>query len=143
MNDTAKLLRESCRGCKYATESITIAMDYAKDKKIKNTLASYNSTHQAIKHKMQAKIHEAGLSEASHPSMPAAMAKLHMNLSLTLNPSDSKIADLMINGCSMGMKSISKLKNKHPKASPEAHVLADELILAEKNMISDMLHFLK
>lgn len=142
MNDTARLLKESCRGCKYATESITIASDYAKDRKIKNLLDSYNSTHQHIKQKMQKEIHEAGLKEASHPSMPALMTKLHMNVSLSINPSSEKIADLMINGCSMGMKSISRLKNKHPHASAEAKALADELIRTEQDMIADMLPFL-
>ena len=48
------------------------------------------------------------------------------------NEKDSKIADLMTDGCDMGIKSISKYLNKYKNASDDAKNIAKRLIASEE-----------
>ncbi len=140
MNDSQKLLKETARGSKYAYESISIAEDYSKNKQMQRLLAKYKDEHQRIGRRAASMLTKGA---ALRPTMAAAMTRIHTNVSLTLHPEASRVADLMINGCNMGIKSLSKVKNTSPCASPEAISLANELIQTEKQMIDDMLRFVK
>ena len=143
MNDTARLMKEICRGCKFATESIEIAKGYAKgNEEIGLVLDYYGKEHEALKKRLSERIKEIGAEEYKNPKAAALMTKLHTNLTLTVNPEEAKIAELMINGCNMGIKSASKNKNKLSGASTEARALADELIKTEQKMAGDLLRFL-
>ena len=143
MKDTHALLREVCKGCKYATETIGIAMNYTKDKSLYALLGKYDKEHEGIKKRLSQKISEAGIKESKHPAVSAEMAKLHMNMSLSISPTENKIAELMINGCNMGIKTVARYKNRHPYAAPESICLANELIRTERNMAEDLLKYLK
>lgn len=143
MNDTVALLREVCQGCKYATESIGIAKGYARNKKIAMLLERSSAEHEKVKREASRKIKELGAKETSHPNMGAAMTKAHMNISLSINPKPERMAELMINGCNMGIKTVSKYKNRYSSASEESVALADELIRAERNLSDGMLGFLR
>lgn len=143
MNDTVSLLREVCQGCKYATESIEIAKNYATDKRMASLLMRSAEEHERIKRETSRKIRELGAKEAGHPSMGAAMTKAHMSISLMLNPKPERMAELMINGCNMGVKTVAKYKNRYGAASVESVALADSLITAERDLSYGMLGFLK
>jgi hypothetical protein len=141
--DSAKLMKETCLGCKYDIESIGIAKSYAKGSKIGVILDCYEKEHEKIKNDVSAKIKERGFKEYKHPKLGAAMTKLHTNLSLTLNPSYSNLAELMINGCNMGIKNLSKQKDKAKGIDRDSVSSLDAVIECEMRMINDMLPFLK
>jgi hypothetical protein len=142
MNDTVKLMKEACQGCKYAAESIKIARGYAKNRELGLILDNYTKDHELLQSRLSKKIKERGADEYSHPKMGAAMTKLHTNVSLTMNPSPSNIAKLMINGCNMGIKTLSKKRNESRFADKEARALINELIATEQQMASELLRFL-
>lgn len=142
MNESGKLMKELCRGCKFATESIKIARGYAKDKEIGRVLDYYDKEHESLKRKLSEKIHKIGEEEYKNPTVASVMTKLHTNVSLTINPEEAKIAELMINGCNMGIKTVSKNKNKLWAADSESLALADELIRTEQKMANDLLPYL-
>ena len=48
--------------------------------------------------------------------------------------SDAVIADLMTDGCDMGIKSLTKQLNKYKNASDEARSVAEEVIAAEEKL---------
>lgn len=143
MKDTKALLTEGNRGCKYATETIEIALGYAKGASMRSLLSKYGKEHENVKARFRKRLNTEGIKEGHHPAMGAAMAKLHMNVSLTMNPTDSRIAELMINGCNMGIKTLSRLKNRHPSAAPESVCLVGELIDVERGMAEELLKFLR
>ena len=142
MNDTVKLMKEACQGCKYATESIKIARGYTKNGELGLILDNYTKDHELLQSRLGKKIRERGADEYSHPKMGAAMTKLHTNMILTMNSAPSNVAKLMINGCHMGIKALSKKKNESRFADKEARALTDEVIATEQKMASDLLRFL-
>ena len=55
---------------------------------------------------------------------------------------DAQIADLMTDGCNMGIKSIAKYLNKYPASSSEVKELASNIIKLEENFALDLRKFL-
>ena len=141
--EAAHLMRKVDAGCKYATESITVALDYAKSKDMRELLTRYNKRHEALKEDIIRLLHKLGEDESRHPIMGATMTKLHMNISLSISAKDSRLAELMINGCHMGIKTLYKEKHRRRGASDEAHSLADELIGIEEEMMNELYGYLR
>ncbi len=53
-----------------------------------------------------------------------------------------QIAKLMMDGCNMGIQSISEYQNKYKEASKEATELAKKLVKTEENFMQEMKQFL-
>ena len=73
-----------------------------------------------------------------------AFMKLKMKtaMKLGINESDRAIADLMTDGCNMGVKSLSKHLNQYKAASDESKSIAKKLIDIESNLAIDMREYL-
>lgn len=59
-----------------------------------------------------------------------------------VNDDTKKIADIMVDGCNMGIKSLSKYLNQYTSASSESIDLVKRLITLEKDFMNDLLGFL-
>lgn len=77
---------------------------------------------------------------------PSAMAKgmswAKTNMKMAMEKSDRTVADLMTDGCNMGIKSLNKYKNQYPAAEQRVKDLADRLISLEQNMVNEMRGYL-
>ena len=140
MNDNQRLLRESAMGCRCACDSIAIARRYAKDERMRELLSKYYVEHKSLGARAQALL---GHSYPRPTAMPLVMSKVHTSVSLTLRNDSPRVADLMLNGCNMGMKSIAGAKNKNPAATADAIAVANEIIRTEESMHREMLKFVR
>ena len=60
----------------------------------------------------------------------------------TANHTDQQIADLMIDGCNMGIKSVSKYMNQYSDANGEIMQLANDIIVLEQNFANELRQYL-
>ena len=135
--DTELLLRECNSGIKMGINSIKNVLPYAKGEKIKNILNACNDKHATLgdkAHKELLKIN--GDTKPPHP-IARMMAKMKIKTVVALNPENTKIADVMTDGCNMGIKSIYKYLNQYSGASSEARQIANDLISAEQELRTD------
>ena len=65
-----------------------------------------------------------------------------MNVKLALNDSDHKIADLITDGCNMGIKSLNKYLNKYKAADEVSKDITKRLINLEEKLAIDIREFL-
>ena len=70
------------------------------------------------------------------------MSWMKTNVKLALDDSDATIADLMTDGCNMGVKSLSRYLNQYKAADGEAKGIAQRLISVEEKLAVDMRPFL-
>ena len=61
---------------------------------------------------------------------------------LVMNESDKTIADLMTDGCNMGVKSLEKYLNQYKAADDEAKNIAKELIGSEEKLLREIKRYL-
>ena len=64
------------------------------------------------------------------------------NMKLMMEDTDSTIADLMIDGCNMGVKSLSKYLNQYKAADEVSKDITKRLINLEEKLTVDIRQFL-
>lgn len=141
-SDTIKLLRECDAGIKMGVASIEDVLDYVRDEKFRKRLSDCKEKHNQLKEDIQvllAQYHDEG-------KEPGAMAKsmswMKTNVKLVMHESDETIADLMTDGCNMGVKSLHKYLNQYKAADEKSKNIAKRLINLEEKLAVDIRCFL-
>ena len=140
--DTVCLLRECNAGSKMATNSIEQVRKHAKTDRMRDLLDHYNGEHAQLGEDIGAYLKEVGEDEKDPGKMAQAMSWIHTELKLTIDNEEKEIADLLIDGCNMGIKSLSEYRNKYSEAEPRAVELCDRLHRLEKQMADELEAFL-
>ena len=70
------------------------------------------------------------------------MSWIKTNTKLAMDGSDSMIADLMTDGCNMGVKSLTKYLNKYKAADESSKDIAKKLINIEEQLTEDIKQYL-
>lgn len=140
--DTIRLLRECDSGVKMGISSIGDVTDYVSDAHLKELLSHSSDEHEKLKDQLQSLLDEYG-DEGKEPAAVAkSMSWLKTSVRLTVNGSDSTVADLMVDGCNMGVKSLSRYLNKFKAADERSKDMAKRIISAEEQLSKGMRAFL-
>ena len=70
------------------------------------------------------------------------MSWVKTNVKLAMNESDGTIADLMTDGCNMGVKSLNKYLNQYKAADEQTKDIAKRLVNLEEQLAVDMRGYL-
>jgi len=140
--DTIKLLRECDAGIKMGVASIDDVMDYTENQQLRNCLSHCKQEHEALREELQ-KLLDQYHDEGKDPNpMAKGMSWMKTSMKLVMNESDKTIADLMTDGCNMGVKSLSKYLNQYKAADEQSKDIAKRLILMEENLAVQMRQYL-
>lgn len=141
-SDTIKLLRECDAGIKMGVKSIDDVLDRVYSKDFKSILDRCKDEHEKLDRELQEMLDSYG-DEGKNPNIMAeGMSKMKTGIMLTLKDTDETIADLMTDGCNMGVKSLSKYLNKYAAADEKSKDICKRLIRIEENLASDIRLFL-
>lgn len=136
--DTIKLLRECDAGIKMGVASIDDVLDYVHDEKMQKCLSDCKGKHEKLKDDIQVLL-DTYHDEGKEPNpMAKGMSWMKTNVKLVMNESDQTIADLMTDGCNMGVKSLSKYLNQYQAAEEKAKDITKRLINLEEKLAQDM-----
>ncbi len=140
--DTIKLLRECDAGIKMGVSTIDEVMDYVKSEKLKRYLNECKDEHDRLDVKLQ-KLLEKYKDDGKDPNPIAkGMSWMKTNMKLVINESDSTIADLITDGCNMGVKSLNKYLNEYAAADEESKDICKKLIKLEEELLEQMRDYL-
>lgn len=140
--DTIKLLRECDAGIKMGVASIDDVLNYVCDDKLRNCLVDCKREHDKLKNEIQFlldKYHDDG---KEPDAMAKGMSWMKTNVKLVMNESDETIADLMTDGCNVGIKTLNKYLNQYKAADEESKDIAKRLINLEEKLGFDIRCFL-
>ncbi len=140
--DTRKLLEECNSGCKMALGSMKQVKEYIQDEKLKKIVESYKQKHEQLEMESSNLLKEAGNSEKEPGVMASMFSWFTTEMKLMIEDDGHQIAKLMMDGCNMGIQSISEYQNKYKEASKEAMELAKKLVKTEENFMQEMKQFL-
>lgn len=140
--DTRKLLEECNSGCKMALGSMKQVKEYIQDEKLKKIVESYKQKHEQLEMESSNLLKGAGNSEKEPGVMAAMFSWFTTEMKLMIEDDGHQIAKLMMDGCNMGIQSISEYQNKYKEASKEASELAKKLVKTEENFMQEMKQFL-
>lgn len=141
-SDTIELLKQCNSGIKMGVNTIDEVYDKANDKQLKQMLDSCKEEHQRLgsrTHKLLEEYNE----ETSEPGFAAkAMSWIKTNVMISSEGSDSAVADLVTDGCNMGVKNLNKYLNRYEAADSAARSIAGELISLEEKLVCDLRRYL-
>lgn len=140
--DTVKLLRECDSGIKMGTSAIDEVLDYTHSAALRKYLSDCKNEHERLKKEIRillAEFHDEG--KDPNP-MAKGMSWIKTNVKLVMNESDKTIADLITDGCNMGVKSLNKYLNEYKDAGDKAKDIAKRLIKLEERLSADIRGFL-
>lgn len=140
--DTIKLLRECDAGVKMGVSSIDDVLKYVHSETLKDILQECKDKHNSLDadlQKLLSKYHDEG----KEPNQIAkGMSWMKTTVMLTMHESDATIADLMTDGCNMGVKSLNKYLNKYEAADNDSKEICKRLIDLEEKLAIDIRRFL-
>ncbi len=140
--DTIKLLRECDAGIKMGVKSITDVIDHVECKELKQLLHANKDRHDELDKELQELLGGYG-DEGKDPSIMAeTMAKMKTEIKLGIKDTDNTVADLMTDGCNMGVKSLNKYLNKYAAADEKSKDITKKLINLEADLAVDLRPYL-
>ena len=141
-HDTRSLLLECSAGIEMAVGSIDDVLGQTRDKNLEKLLLDCREAHRALGQQASALLHKEGIAEKSANAMARSMSWLKTNTKLAFSPADETVADLIVDGCNMGVKSLIRYRNRYPNASSEARTIAGQLIDSEQQLCKSMQSYL-
>lgn len=140
--DTIKLLRECDAGVKMGTKSIEDVIDHVKNDEFKNLLNDCKDEHEKLNDEIQKSL-KRFQDEGKDPNIMAkGMSWLKTNIMLEMEDSDRTIADLMTDGCNMGVKSLNRYLNQYEAADEFSKDICKRLINLEEKLTVDIRKYL-
>ena len=143
MNDTINLLKECDAGLEMAISSLEQVREEAKADNFTNMLDKYYNNHIKIQKDVDKKLVEYNSDGKKANPLAEMMSSMKTSFKLTTtNHTDEEIADLMIDGCNMGIKSVSKYMNQYTNANQDIMQLANDIIVLEQNFMNELRQYL-
>lgn len=142
IQETIKLLRECDAGVKMGVSSIDEVLGYVDSELLKNYLVECRTQHDQLGQEIDQQLRHYG-DEGKEPCPVAkGMSWIRTNVLLGMKESDHTIADLITDGCNMGVKSLSRYLNQYEAADEKARDIAKRLIAQEEKLVLDIRPYL-
>lgn len=140
--DTIKLLRECDAGVKMGISSIDDVLGRVKSRKLIDYLNSCRKEHDDLRELIEKMLFEYGDSGKDANPIASGMSKIKTEFKLAVDMSDETIADLMTDGCNMGVKSLNRYLNEYGAAEERAKDICKKLIKLEEKLADEMRSYL-
>ena len=140
--DTVRLLRECDAGVKMGVSSINDVIDYVKNEDFKSRLSTCKNEHDKLESQIQRELDKYGDDGKNPNPIAKGMSWMKSNVKMAFDHSDGVIADLMTDGCNMGVKSLNKYLNEYKAADERSKDIAKRLINLEEKLAVDIRGYL-
>ena len=140
--DTVKLLRECDAGVKMGVASIDDVLPYVENREFKDCLTKCKQEHEKLKEEIAGQLSRFQDDGKEPNPIAKSMSWLKTNVKLGLDESDATVADLMTDGCNMGVKSLNKYLNQYKAADEVSKDITKRLINQEEQLTVQMRKFL-
>ncbi len=140
--DTVKLLRECDAGVKMGIKSIEDVLGHVKSDSLEKYLTDCKKEHEKLGEEIRElldKYHDDG----KNPNPVAqSMSWMKTGIKMAVDDSDATIADLMTDGCNMGVKSLNRYLNEYEAADEVSKDITKRLINLEERLAVDIRDYL-
>lgn len=133
-SDTIKLLKECDAGSKMAVTSIDDMLEHVSDFDMKHLLEETKKHHEKLGNELHSMLNQYDEDEKEPSAMAKGMSWMKTNMKLGVDHSDATIADLMVDGCDMGIKSLFRYLNQYSAADKPAKDICKRLISIEDEL---------
>lgn len=139
--NTIELLKECNKGSKMAVASISQVLPKIHSTDFCKLVEEYNKEHKEIERETSAMLKECGEEESEPGIMATAMSFITTEVK-TMADDDRKVAKILMDGCNMGIQSVSEYLNKYTEADKEVVKVARKLVKMEEHFMESVKEYL-
>ena len=140
--DTIKLLRECDAGIKMGVSAIDEVLDSVKNTELSDCLIDCKTQHEELKVEIQEQLDRYHDDGKNPNPMAKGMSWMKTNMKMGMDSSDQTIADLITDGCNMGVKSLRRYMNQYQAADSTSRDICGRLVSMEEDLCRDLQEYL-
>ncbi len=141
-DDSVRLLRECDAGSKMGIASIDDMLDNVRDKNLEALLIETKGHHEKLRNDIERLLCEHQISEKDPNPVAKGMSWMKTNMKMAMDESDATIANLITDGCNMGVKTLNMYLNQYPEADSSAKDICRRLIKIEEQLCKELEKYL-
>ncbi len=132
--NTIELLKECNSGIQMAVFSMEDILEDIKDSKFQKLLSDSIAAHKKLGDTTHIQLVKAG-SDIKEPNpLAKGMSWMKTNTKMMMDDTDKTCADLITEGCNMGIKSLYQYMNEYKDAESDVKKLAEDIIREEETL---------
>lgn len=136
--DTVKLLRECDAGIKMGVASIDEVLEHVQCGDLKQMLTQNKQEHEKLQTELE-KLLDRYHDDGKDPNPIAkGMSWMKTTVKLGMDESDKVVADLITDGCNMGVKTLNRYLNQYKAADETSKDITKRLIRVEEQLAIDL-----
>lgn len=141
-SDTIRLLKECDAGSKMAVSSIDDVLERVNDSSLKGLLQESKAHHEKLGNEIHSLLNQYGKNEKDPNPMAKGMSRMKTGMKMTMDDSDATVADLITDGCNMGIKSLYRYLNQYKAADDTSKDICNRLVSIEETLRKDLRSYL-
>lgn len=141
-DDTINLLQECDAGSKMAVTSIDDMLGSVKDEELEALLNESKEHHTKLGNEIHSLLLEYGADDKEPNPIAKGMSWFKTNMKLSRNEEDMTVAELLTDGCDMGVKSLYKYMHQYKAANEKSVKICERLIDIEEKLRKDIQKYL-
>ncbi len=140
--DTVKLLKECDSGIKMGISAIDDIIDDVRNTDFRTLLHDSKTQHEKLKDEILVLLNEHNDDGKNPNPMAKGMSWVKTNMKMAVDGTDNTAADLITDGCNMGVKSLSRYLNQYKSADSKSRDITSRLVQIEDRLATDVRQFL-
>lgn len=140
--DTVKLLRECSSGVNMGITAIDDVLDKVKSDDLFLLLKDSRNEHDKLHNEIKTLLDHIGDDNKEPHPIAKSMARIKCGAMLSIEESDRQIADVITDGCNMGVKSLHRYLNEYKGADEQSKQITRRLVNIEERLTLDMRNYL-
>ena len=134
-NQNVQLLKELYEASHMGIEATNLVTPKVKDESLREEIERQRQTYKGLAVKTERMLAEAGETPDAESAMKKAMLWGSVQMNTLMDSSPTHIAEMMINGTTMGIVDMTKKLNQLDEADAGAKKLAEEFIRGQQKSI--------
>ena len=142
MEDNIALLNQLYKNVKMGEETISALIPSAQSEAMRGALEKQRSGYSKFSQKLRQELQNHQAEPKKFNAMTKMSAEIGIKMNTMIDKTDSHVADMMVQGSTMGITEATKGLHNHKNACQPARQLAKEIVAFEQQSIEAMKHFL-
>lgn len=141
-NSSKRLLEECSVGCKMAIESMEQVQHHVTDAGLAAVIEDFCDRHKELEAKVSQMLLKEGQPEKEPGVMVSTFSWMTTGFKMLTGDDNKQAVKIMMNGCNMGIQSITEAMHQYKDACADSISVAKKLIRIEENLMDEMKKYL-
>ncbi len=142
MDQSTELLQRTLENARMGEDALGQLLDKARDQRLREELMRQQDQYRAVVRSAESQLYAAGAVPRAKTGLARAGAWMGMEMETLMDRSPEHLADMVIQGSTMGVIEMTKARNELSDADAQAQGIASDFVAKQQDGIDRMKAFL-